>query len=185
MAFVGLGGALRFEKARCEISSRSTCRSRPRYSRVVVSQTESADSEPTPKAKRLIEFFDEAKDLGTIRFINIGDGSVIETLGRFDYSVKYNMVRGGLLSLISPDSLFELHLATSKIDKITFTKQPAKFGDHDIYVIRVKRDDDGIMISGMLMWNPSEEPGTYFPGTVDKFVGLMEKYNGEIVFPSD
>jgi len=112
MAFVGLGGALRFEKARREIASRSTCQSRARYSRVVVSQTESADSEPTPKAKRLIEFFDEAKDLGTIRFINIGDGSVMETLGRFDYSVKYNMVRGGLLSLISPDSLFELHLAT-------------------------------------------------------------------------
>jgi len=33
--------------------------------------------------------------------------------------------------------------------------------------------------------NPSEQPGTYFPGTVDKFVELMEKYNGELVFPSD
>lgn len=59
-----------------------------------------------------MQFLEEAGNLGTMRFINISGGAVLETLGRFDYSVAYSPVAGGLLSLISPDKLFELHFMT-------------------------------------------------------------------------
>mmetsp|Transcript_6101 Transcript_6101/g.18436 ORF Transcript_6101/g.18436 Transcript_6101/m.18436 type:complete len:162 (+) Transcript_6101:121-606(+) len=112
-------------------------------------------------AHRLLQFFDEARDLGTIRFVCVSDGAVIETIGRFDYSAVYNDVRGGLLSLVSPDRLFELHVSTAKLAKITLSKERAKIGDHDIYVIRLKRPDEGIILSALLMWNPAEGPGIY------------------------
>lgn len=138
----------------------------------------SASSANAATTATLEQFLVDAENLGTIRFINISDGGVLETIGRFDYSKKRIDVpnRGAFLTLANADKTFECHINISKVAKITLGKEKAKMGGHDLYVIRLKNEKDGIILSCLLMWDPSQGPGTYMHGAVSEFKRLEEKY---------
>jgi len=131
---------------------------------------------------RLLEFLDDAKKLGTVRFINISPGAVLETIGRFDYSISTFAVptKGTYLTIASPDKLFECHINTDKVKSVTLATEKAKLGDYDLHVVRLKGEEPGApLLSCVLQWNPSEGQGVYLAGAVEKFQELVAKYGGE------
>ncbi len=132
----------------------------------------------TGTGQLLQQFIADAGELGTIRFVAVSDGAVLETIGRFDYSKKVFDIpgRGVFLTIASIDQTFECHINLTKVSQVTMSKEKAKVGDHDVYVVRLKRDDGGIALSCLLMWDPSQGPGFYLHGAVDAFQALRNKY---------
>ena len=54
--------------------------------------------------------------------------------------------------------------------------EKAKTGEHDMYVIRLRDSDDKLVLSCVLMWDPSQGPGNYMHGAVEAFQELQSKY---------
>ncbi len=133
---------------------------------------------PVSSTATLEGFISDASTLGTIRFINISGGAVLETIGRFDYGTKVFEVpdQGKYLTLANDDKTFECHMNLAKISRVTMSKEKAKMGDHDLYVIRLRDSDDKLILSCVLMWDPSQGPGNYLHGAVDAFTELQSKY---------
>lgn len=122
-------------------------------------------------------FLDDAWDLGTIRFINISNGAVLETIGRFDYSLStFTTPNAFYLTLASADKTFECHINLSKASVVTMATEKAKIGHHDLHVIRILDMHDTILLSCLLQYDPSQGPGHYLHGAVDAFNALKEKY---------
>lgn len=144
--------------------------------------------EGSPQAKSsgesatLKQFLTDARELGTIRFIAVSGGAVIETVGRFDYGIQEFSVpgKGDYLTLASIDKTFECHISENKVVSITLTSEPAKIGGHEMHVIRFKAQDDSIVLSCALMWDPSQGPGNYLHGAVNAFKELKAKYGEQV-----
>lgn len=58
-------------------------------------------------------------------------------------------------------------------------QESAKIGGHDLYVMRLKDKSDTILLSCMLQYDPAKGPGNYFPGAVDKFLVVQDKWGSE------
>eukprot|EP00181_Compsopogon_caeruleus_P004414 CAMPEP_0184680376 /NCGR_PEP_ID=MMETSP0312-20130426/3245_1 /TAXON_ID=31354 /ORGANISM="Compsopogon coeruleus, Strain SAG 36.94" /LENGTH=195 /DNA_ID=CAMNT_0027130425 /DNA_START=39 /DNA_END=626 /DNA_ORIENTATION=- len=158
---------------------RSAYGSARRVSRLSGKSVISTTMTVSKKAERIQTFLKDAEGLGTVRFINMSAGSVLETIGRFDYGVRvFETPRGEYVSISTTDRTFECHLNTEKVAKITMSKEAAKMGGHDLFVIRFRDEDEEILLSCLLMWNPSEGPGQYLAHAVESFNVLMAKYGG-------
>ena len=127
---------------------------------------------------QLGSFLESARELGTIRFIAVTSGAVLETIGRFDYSLSMFSIpgKGDYFTLASIDKTFECHLNSSKVSTVTISTEKAKVGAHDIHVIRFLSENDDIILSCMLMWDPSQGPGNYLQGAIEEFEKLKQKY---------
>lgn len=139
----------------------------------------------TPKASatsdtatQLGSFLESARDLGTVRFIAVTPGAVLETIGRFDYSLSTFSIpgKGDYFTLANIERTFECHLNASKVSTITISTEKAKVGPHQIHVVRFLSDKDDIILSAMLMWDPSQGPGNYLQGAVEEFEKMKQKY---------
>lgn len=164
------------------------CNSAPGRARVRGARKASMTAAPVggTTSVDLEQFFKDAGDLGTIRFITVGNGSVLETIGRFDYNINRFEVptKGAYITLANEDKTFECHINTSKVAAVTMGKETSKMGAHDLYVIRLKNADDCIVLSCVLMWDPSYGPGTYMHGAIDAFNRLKAKYGDKFSFQS-
>lgn len=128
------------------------------------------------------QFIVDAGALGTVRFVSVGNGAVLETIGRFDYGQTDFAIpgKGEYVTIASADRTFECHLCVSKVAKITLSDEPAKVGGHTLHVVRFVDEEAKIMLSVLLMWAPNEGPGNYLFGAVDEFNKLREKYGAEV-----
>lgn len=138
-------------------------------------------AEPSTEKSQLEKFLIDAGDLGTIRFINISSGAVLETIGRFDYSKNTFAIpgKGTYLTIASVDKTFECHINTSKVKNVTMGTEKAKMGSHDLHVIRFKDGDNVLILSCLLMWDPARGAGEYMHGAVEAFEALRKKYGDE------
>lgn len=138
----------------------------------------------TATTSTVLDFIKAAGEigLGTIRFIAVTNGAVLETIGRFDYSTKTFEIpgKGQYLTIASEDKMFECHLNMSKVARIELSEQKAKIGDHKLYAVRFKDDGDSIMLSCILQYDPSKGPGNYLFGAVDAFKALKDRF-GDVV----
>lgn len=135
-----------------------------------------------PVESKLKSFLKEAGDLGTIRFLAVtGGGAVLETIGRFDYPMQEFSIpgKGRYLTIKSEDGVFACNINADTVARVKMSKESAKQGNADIYVMRLLDEKDGIVLSCLLMWNPAEGPGHYLAGAVDAFEKLKSKY-GEV-----
>lgn len=142
-------------------------------------------SSATTTPTSLTNFLVDTEDLGTMRFISISNGAVLETVGRFDYGKKeFTNSKSGdrYLSIASAEQTFELHLNLTTIARLTLSKEESRIGGHTIYVIRMWRADEQLALSCMLQWDPSQGVGNYFPGVEEKFMKLIEMYGNELNF---
>lgn len=200
MAFVGVNVALRQSLTSTEALQRRTCKvvkGRNHFGKTyrgtsVTRRWMMASEEATPlgtsatslEPVKLEQFFDDAKSLGTIRFISISrGGSVLETIGRFDYPMKTFDIptKGTYLTLSSDDKTFECHLPLQAVARVTLSVEKAKIGGHDLYVIRFFTCDDIIILSCMLQFDPSRGPSHYLFGAVDAFLQLRTRYGDQFV----
>mmetsp|Transcript_3060 Transcript_3060/g.8455 ORF Transcript_3060/g.8455 Transcript_3060/m.8455 type:complete len:209 (-) Transcript_3060:201-827(-) len=139
-------------------------------------------AEREAKRDKVIAFLKDASTLGTIRFINISQGVVLETLGRFDYNVTpFETPAGKYISVTSPDKLFECHINTDKVSTITISEESSKAGNHKLYVIRLKDAAGGNLLSCLLMWDPSQGMGRYSDTAVKRFEALIARYGTQLV----
>jgi len=124
---------------------------------------------------------DAAKELGTVRFIAISDGAVLETIGRFDYGMStFNVPgKGEYITIASADRTFECHINKAKVARVTMATEPAKIGGHDLHVMRFLRADGGLVLSCLLMWDPSVGPGNYLHGAVEEFQSVRERFGDD------
>lgn len=120
--------------------------------------------------------------LGTMRFIAVTDGAVLETIGRLDYGTKKFSVpgKGDYMTIASEDKMFECHLNMSKVKTIELSEQKAKIGDHQLYVVRFKADKGALMLSCLLQYDPSVGPGNYLYGAIDGFRALRQHF-GDVI----
>ncbi|KAA8491156.1 hypothetical protein FVE85_9451 [Porphyridium purpureum] len=137
------------------------------------------------KRDKLLEFMHDAGQLGTLRFIVISDGAVLETIGRLDYTkTPFDTPLGEYVTVASTDKLFECHVNCSKVSKVTLSTEPAKQGGHMLHVIRFKGADEQArpLLSCLLQYDPSQGAGNYLAGAVDNFNSLVQKYSNEMTF---
>lgn len=132
-------------------------------------------------AAKLQQFITDAGALGTLRFVAVSGGAVLESIGRFDYGVKQFSVpgKGDYLTVASEDRTFECHLNMSAVKKVTMSDEPAKIGGHTLHVMRFLDEGGKPVLSVMLMWAPNEGPGNYLYGAVEEFGKLREQYGAE------
>lgn len=153
----------------------------PRRSVLRASAAEPAAAAAVGGAAKLKAFIADAGALGTLRFVAVSGGAVLESIGRFDYGVKEFSVpgKGDYLTVASEDRTFECHLNLSIVKKVTMSDEPAKVGGHTLHVMRFCDEGGKPVLSVMLMWAPNEGPGVYLYGAVDAFGELRDKYGAE------
>lgn len=168
------------------ISLKKNLRSSVDWGRAQAVSMSATTTGPPEQIRSLRQFLEVAKDLDTIRFITVtvASGAVLETIGRFDYKVSTFSVpgKGDYVTIASDDKLFECHLNTSKLKKVTLATEKAKIGDHDLHVMRFMGEDDALMLSCLLMYDPSKGPGNYLFGSVQRFQNIIATYGNQIVF---
>jgi len=59
----------------------------------------------------------ECKSLGPVRFVVVGEGAILETLGSFDNLRFADTPKGRLATLSTESPLFECHVRLSKIEE--------------------------------------------------------------------
>lgn len=143
----------------------------------------SADADAAPAAAEagagvgLLAFLADAGGLGTVRFVCVSAGAVLESVGRFDYGVSlFSTPRGDYVTLASADRTFEAHVNVSVARAVTMSTEKAKVGGHDLHVIRLLDAGGAPLLSCLLMWDPSQGPGHYLHGAVPEFQRLRDKY---------
>lgn len=154
--------------------------------RPITSTAASPPKAPSPRVALAKRFVADAGSLGTLRFVAVGNGAVLETIGRFDYGVTDFSIpgKGDYITVASVDKTFECHLCLSNVAKITMTDDPAMADKtQTLHVIRFRDAEDKVMLSVLLMWAPNEGPGNYLFGAVDAFNELREKYGAEFALP--
>lgn len=144
----------------------------------------SRDGTATMDRKSVLrQFIQDAGSLGTLRFVAVTDGAVLETVGRLDYALsEFSTGSGEYLSVQSQDRTFECHMNTSRVAKVTLSNEKAKIGGHDLHVIRFLDQQHKPLLSVMLMFDPTKGPGYYLHGAETSFRALSEKYGGELNF---
>lgn len=138
---------------------------------------------PETNSVSVQQFVRDATELGTIRFISVSrGGSVLETIGRFDYPLKTVDVpgMGEYITIASEDKTFECHIPTANVHRITMSTDKAKIGDHDIHAVRLLSSDGTIVLSCILQFDPSRGPGNYLFGAVDAFNALRSRYGSQV-----
>lgn len=170
-AFVSAQSAARIWKAR---RGRTCARRVPRMGD---GATRSAD---TPRTQRMRSFLREAAALGTLRFVAVSRGAVLETIGRLDYATStfHAPGRGHFVSVAAPDRLFECHINVDQVHAVSLSQERAKVGHHAVYVMRFLDERDLPLLSCMLMWHPSHGPAHYLADAVQRFTQLRERHNG-------
>ena len=64
----------------------------------------------------LREYLQECNSLGSVRFVVVGEGAILETVGSFD-NLRFSETPNGLLATLSTDNpCFECHIRCFKID---------------------------------------------------------------------
>lgn len=141
------------------------------------SSSSSSGTSSTRAYEELSGFIEDAGQLGTMRFIAISNGVVLETIGRLDYKQsRFEIGDSEYLSIASIDKTFECHINVSKVHKVTLSNSKAKIGGHDLHVIRLLDQEGTILLSCLLQYDPSQGPGHYLYGAVDSFNHLVQKY---------
>jgi hypothetical protein len=137
-----------------------------------------AAAEPLTGAALLKRFIYDAGALGTLRFVAVTGGAVLETVGRLDYALSEFSVpgKGAYLSVCAADKTFECHVNADKVGRVTLSEEAAKVGGHALYVVRFLGEGAAPVLSVMLMWAPNEGPGVYLHGAVEAFRKLREQY---------
>lgn len=194
--------ATRFTTGGCDVASRQGCCEINSFGRIrgrtalfvggrarLVQQAErkggfkmcSATGTATATVEEFLKAAGEA-GLGTMRFITVTDGAVLETIGRLDYGTKKFSVpgKGEYVTIASEDKMFECHLNMTKVKTIEMSEQKAKIGDHQLYVVRFKADEGALMLSCLLQYDPSVGPGNYLYGAIDGFRALKERF-GDVI----
>jgi len=120
---------------------------------------------------------EDLSTLGTLRFICIGDGGILESAQKFD-EVSYNEVpnKGTYCTLKTTDKAFEAHIALAKVSEVKMVKARPRTGEYDIYKVSFLREDGGPMLT-CLLHGPE---GNYEPGAIEAWEALRAK-NGETV----
>jgi hypothetical protein len=63
-----------------------------------------------------------------------------------------------------------------------YAQETAKAGGHTLHVIRLKGQDDAVLLSLMLQYDPAKGPGNYFDGSIKAFETVMGKYGPSVEF---
>jgi hypothetical protein len=94
------------------------------------------------------EFLTDAQALGPVRFVVVGNGAILETVGSFD-NLRYSDSSKGKLATLSTDSpCFEVHIRYANIAEI-HNKVISKF-EKTLRVTRFIDEDGNTMLSAIL-----------------------------------
>jgi Haem utilisation ChuX/HutX len=148
-------------------------------------ETDTSGAGSADTVAKVRAFLADARELGTVRFIAVADGAVLEAVGRFDYPMAEFSPPGRddtFLTLATEDRTFECHLKASAVRRITLTVDSTKDGSGaTLPVVRFFGESARPMLSVSLMWEPSRGPGHYLHGAEDAFAALRDQYGGDYV----
>ena len=104
------------------------------------------------KQEILKEFLNDAESLGKNRFVVVGNGAILESIGSFS-ELRYAETPKGLLATFSTEdnkgnNNFELHLRINEIQSIKFIK--AEKFDTELHIIRFCGNEGQTHLSAIL-----------------------------------
>lgn len=101
----------------------------------------------------LTEYLEDLQSLSTVRFVVIGNGAILETVGSFS-NLRYSETTKGKLATVSTENpCFECHLRINKIAKVK-NVIVTKF-DKKLFISRFLSGDDTTLLS-VILHEPTE-----------------------------
>lgn len=128
------------------------------YSRHATTLHSSPLTSATTSFPRLTEFLQACSSLQDVRFVVVGHGAILETLGSFD-GLRYSETPKGLLATVSSDEpLFECHIRLAEVNEVkmvTVTRPlPGGGGEgRTLYVTRFLSSSGETLLSSILHGN--------------------------------
>ena len=125
------------------------------YLRLAPALYSSPVTSATSSFPRLTEFLQACSSLQDVRFVVVGPGAILETLGSFD-GLRYSETQKGLLATVSADEpLFECHIRLAEVKEVkmlTVTRPlPGGGGDgKPLYVTRFLSSAGETLLSSIL-----------------------------------
>lgn len=66
----------------------------------------------------LVDFLRDSRDLGAVRFVVVGAGAILETIGSFENMRFSETVKGSLVTFSSDRPVFECHIRLSQVKEV-------------------------------------------------------------------
>ena len=66
----------------------------------------------------LVDFLRDARDLGAVRFVVVGAGAILETVGSFENMRFAETVKGSLVTFSSDNPIFECHIRLGQVKEV-------------------------------------------------------------------
>ena len=96
----------------------------------------------------LLEYLQEAKNLGPVRFVVVGSGAILETVGSFD-NLRFAETAKGILATVSTEQPnFECHIRMNEIKEIRMVE--VNRGGKDMYISRFIDAQGSTVLSSIL-----------------------------------
>ena len=96
----------------------------------------------------LLEYLQEAKNLGPVRFVVVGSGTILETVGSFD-NLRFAETAKGILATVSTEQPnFECHIRMNEIKEIRMVE--VNRGGKDMYISRFIDAQGSTVLSSIL-----------------------------------
>ena len=66
----------------------------------------------------LVDFLQDARNLGAVRFVVVGTGAILETVGSFENMRFAETVKGSLVTFSSDRPVFECHIRLNEVKEV-------------------------------------------------------------------
>ena len=117
-------------------------------------------------------FLSDCEKIGPVRFVLIGSGAILETLGSFSNLRYSETAKGSLATLSTDDPCFECHIRLTEIKHINMIETKKKIGDEE-RLIRVARflGGDGTSLLSAILHGETH---------INQWIEIRKKYGDSI-----
>jgi len=132
--------------------------------------------------QKLTDFLQDSAALGTVRFVVVGNGAILETIGSFS-NLRYSETTKGRLATLSSDNpIFECHIRLSQvkvIKMIEVSKALPTGANKLLYVVRFLSAEGETLLSSILHGVEGRENITSWTSLKEKYCGNSDSFTFE------
>ena len=130
-----------------------------------------------PASITVTHFLKDLELLGPCRFVVVGPGAILETIGAFE-DLRVN--EQGLATVSNEDKSFECHIKTSQVKAAAFAQKAS--GARTLHIIRLLGEDKSSLLSLILH---AGADGEVEDGAVEWWQALRTRFGDEVALLED
>ncbi|KAL1507196.1 hypothetical protein AB1Y20_008046 [Prymnesium parvum] len=108
-------------------------------------------------------FIRDLEFLGPVRFVVVGEGAILETVGSFENLRVKQTAKGPLATVSNEDNSFECHIRCNEMKSAQFVHKSGGADAKPMYIIRFLSGNGDSLLSAIL----HADDGAYEEGAVD------------------